>query len=315
MNPFISICIPAYKRVQYLRRLLDSIVVQTFRDFEIILSDDSDDDSVKNLGESYTDRLTIRYFKNKPSLGTPANWNFAISRAEGEWIKLIHDDDWFSSADSLAIYAEYAKKEKKKFIFSAYSNYYESENRYQEVGFPYGWKDRIIKSPVTLLAHNVVGPPSVTLIHRSIKETYDERMKWRVDMDFYMRLLTTEKEYLRIDKVLVNVGVNDTQVTNSCINVPSVELPEGYLLLEKHGIRALSHVLVYDAWWRLLRNMKIFSENQLNNYVQKEWPSTIHKMVNHLAKSPSFVLKKGITSKFAMFCSYCINYSATRFKN
>lgn len=315
MKPFISICIPAYKRVQYLSRLLDSILMQTFKDFEIVLSDDSDDDSVRDLCDKYMPELSIRYFRNKPSLGTPANWNFAISKANGEWIKLIHDDDWFASPDSLELFAASARSFNKKFIFSAYSNYFESEKRYEKEGFPFGWKRRIIQSPVTLLAHNVVGPPSVTLVHQSVREAYDERMKWRVDMDFYMQLLAKEKDYYRINKVLVNVGVSDSQVTNSCINVPSVELPEGYLLLEKHGVKALSNILVYDAWWRLLRNMKIFSKEQLTGYVQKEWPPVILKMARHLSACPSFVLNNGVTSKFAMFCSYCINYFTTGFKD
>ena len=315
MKPFISICIPAYKRVQYLSRLLDSILIQTFKDFEIVLSDDSDDNSVQNLCDTYGAKLPIQYFRNKPSLGTPANWNFAISKAKGEWIKLIHDDDWFASPDSLELFAASARSGNKKFIFSAYNNYFESEKRYKEEAFPWGWKQRIIKSPVILLAHNVVGPPSVTLIHQSMREVYDERMKWRVDMDFYMQLLEREKDYYRIDKVLVNVGVSDSQVTNSCINVPSVELPEGYLLLEKHGVKALSHILVYDAWWRLLRNMKIFSKEQLSRYVQKEWPPVILKMVKHLSACPAFVLNNGVTSKFAMFCSYCINHLTNRIKD
>jgi len=313
-SPFISICIPAYKRVNYLHRLLESIFIQSFKDFEIILSDDSDDNSVQSLYESYSDKLPIHYFRNNPSLGTPANWNFAISKANGEWIKLIHDDDWFASADSLSVFAEYAGKAKEKFIFSAYSNYYESENRYEQVAFPWGWKSRIIRYPVTLLAHNVVGPPSVIMVHKSIHEKYDERMKWRVDMDFYMRVLSSEKAYFRIDKPLINVGVNDTQVTNACINVPAVELPEGYLLLHKHGVAALSHPLVYDAWWRLLRNMKIFSKEQLTEFENKDWPSAILVMVKHLSVCPSFVLSNGLTSKFAMSLSYCINYFKTGFK-
>ena len=92
MTPFISICIPAYKRVGYLKRLLDSITIQSYKSFEIIVSDDSDDESVYQLLQTFAGKLDIQYFKNHPPLGTPANWNFAISKARGEWIKLIHDD-------------------------------------------------------------------------------------------------------------------------------------------------------------------------------------------------------------------------------
>jgi glycosyltransferase involved in cell wall biosynthesis len=64
----ISICIPAYKRVNYLRRLLDSIAIQTFRDFEVIITDDSDDLSVKELSYLYKDKFQLCYHKNIKTL-------------------------------------------------------------------------------------------------------------------------------------------------------------------------------------------------------------------------------------------------------
>ncbi|MCW3118425.1 MAG: glycosyl transferase family 2 [Chitinophagaceae bacterium] len=313
MTPYISICIPAYKRVRYLKRLLDSIAIQRYKNFEIIVSDDSDDDSVHNLVQSFSATLAIQYFKNSPSRGTPANWNFAVSRAKGEWIKLMHDDDWFASEDALSGFAAYAAKGEAKFIFSAYANCYETTNVSKPEKFPLFWSNRIVQSPVTLLARNVVGPPSVTLVHKSISEQYDERMKWRVDLDFYIRILFTEKSYVYIDQVLVNVGVNDSQVTNECINIPAVELPEGYLLIEKYGSKTLKNILVYDAWWRLLRNMLIIKKEQLSQYGQTNWPPVIVTMVQHQSRCPRFLLNTGITSKFVMFCSWCINYIKSNF--
>jgi len=109
MAPLISICIPAYKRVAYLQRLLESIAAQTFSGFEIILTDDSPDDSVANLIKNYSS-LNIKYFKNEAALGTPANWNCGIAKASGEWIKLMHDDDWFASPHSLQQFADAANK-------------------------------------------------------------------------------------------------------------------------------------------------------------------------------------------------------------
>ena len=307
MNPFISICIPAYKRVRYLKRLLDSIASQTYTGFEIIISDDSDDDSVDKLVQIYSTQLTIRYFRNSPSLGTPANWNFAISKATGEWIKLMHDDDWFASPGSLSTFVTRAGAGKAKFIFSDYANHYESSGTIKPMKFPFSWRKRILKSPVTLLANNVIGPPSVTMVHKSVSEKYDERMKWRVDLDFYIRVLYEEHSFVHINELLVNVGVNDTQVTNECINVPSVELPEGFLLISKYGTRALRNIRVYDAWWRLLRNMHITNKDQLSQAGQTGWAPVILSIVTHQSRCPRFLLNSGITSKFAMFCSWFIN--------
>lgn len=307
--PLISICIPAYKRVQYLQRLLDSIAVQTFRDFEVVVSDDSDDDSVYNLLEAYTEKFTIHYYKNEPSLGTPANWNFGISKATGEWIKLIHDDDWFASADSLQLFADNINQQ-HKLIFCAYANRTQATGgKVEEKYFPALWKNKIIKNALTLLAYNVIGPPSVTLVHSSIKEKYDERMKWRVDMDFYVRLLLKEKSYTYINKILVNVGISETQVTNYCFQNPSVELPEGFLLLQKYGAGRLKNIWVYDAWWRLLRNMNIRSGDQLTEYVKEQWPAVIINITKHLKIMPIKILRNGILSKIIMTISFLFNRS------
>ena len=73
MNHHISICIPAYKRIDYLKRLLCSIEIQKFKDYEVIISDDSNDDSVAALLKNFNGRFEIKYFKNEKALGTPAN--------------------------------------------------------------------------------------------------------------------------------------------------------------------------------------------------------------------------------------------------
>ena len=308
MGAFISICIPAYKRVKYLERLLESIIIQTYKDFEIIISDDSDDDSVEKFIKAYEGTLFIKYYKNEKSLGTPVNWNFAISKAKGEWIKLMHDDDWFSTAESLEIFVRNIHTN-HKFIFSAYTNFYEKENRELKISLTGTGKRSMVKDPDVLLLKNLVGPPSVTLLHHSITEQYDENLKWRVDSELYSRVLKLNKDFIYINQSLINIGISESQVTQSCINNPSVELPEAYLLIKKHGLKSLKNIWIYDSWWRLLRNMRITSEDQLRQYVNEEWPIVILAMLKDLAAAPSLVFKSGVFSKIFMALSYYRNSS------
>jgi glycosyltransferase involved in cell wall biosynthesis len=305
--PFISICIPAYKRIHYLKRLLDSIEIQSFRDFEVILSDDSDDQSVQELIQPYLSKFSISYYQNQPSLGTPANWNYGISKAKGTWIKLIHDDDWFASADSLTQFAA-ATKQGNKFIFSAYANFIETSKTLQPVLFPENAKNKIIKSPLLLLSENLIGPPSVTLFHRSITAQYDERMKWRVDLEYYIRIIQQEHHFTYINRPLIHVGVSESQVTNSCLNIPEVEIPEAHILLQKFGTSPLKNIKVYDAYWRILRNSKINSTQILQSYGQQDWSKAIVNMVRMQSHFSFMALKNGFVSKSLMLVSYCINF-------
>ena len=63
-----------------------------------------EDTVVEKYLNSSVFKFKIQYFKNKTSLGSPLNWLAAISHAKGDWIKIMHDDDYFSSIDSLKFF-------------------------------------------------------------------------------------------------------------------------------------------------------------------------------------------------------------------
>jgi len=305
-NPIISICIPAYKRIDYLKRLLCSIEIQKFKDYEVIISDDSNDHSVEELLKNFNGRFEIKYFKNEKALGTPANWNHAISKATGEWIKLMHDDDWFDNEHSLEKFA-LARNNNNKFIFSAYTNKTELTNNIEKKFFNENLKTIILKNPLRLLAKNSIGPPSVTLFHNSIKDKYDEGLKWRVDIEYYIRNISKGIEFTYINELLINVGVSESQVTNYCLNVPSVEIPEMYILLSKYGTSPLKNIMVYDAYWRILRNTDIHSKSKLESFGQTDWPAVILSMVELQTKFNQSTLRNGVISKTLMSISYIYN--------
>jgi len=306
-KPLISICIPAYKRTDFLKKLLDSIRMQEFRDFEVVLTDDSPVNDVKDLCTFYTD-IPIIYHKNIQQLGTPENWNEGIRKANGEWIKLMHDDDWFSHSKSLGKFAEVARTQKTNFLFSSYTNYYFEENR-EEVIRPTAYRLKMLKKdPLSLLSSNIVGPPSVVMHRNDGKCFYDRQFKWLVDIDFYNQRLKQESFY-HIDEALVHVGLSEEQVTRSCHYVPEVEIPENFYLLMKTGTQHLKNIFIYDAWWRLFRNLGIKNKEQLLFYGKFEWPPVIYSMLKDEGKLSGKLLNFGPASKFLMTLSYYKNRS------
>jgi glycosyltransferase involved in cell wall biosynthesis len=300
-----SICIPAYKNVQFLKRLLDSIAVQTFTDYEVVVTDDSPGEDVMQLCQQYNNKFLLRYFKNPQNLNTPENWNESIRHAQGDWIKLIHDDDWFSNSDSLKQFADAINENNRcNFFFSAYTNIYEGTSKKKHMFLKPFWKKALAKNPNILIADNVVGPPSVVLHKNDKKIWYDSNMKYIVDIDFYIRYLQTAS-FCYINQPLVNVGINSAQVTKYTFGVAEVHLKEALLLLEKTGTAQLKNVLVFDGWWRLIRNFKIRNEEQIHTIGYKEKvPSLILHMMRIQKHLPYRLLKTGVFSKAMMVASY-----------
>src|SRR2546423_3208871 len=216
--PLVSVCIPAYKRTDYLKRLLNSIKEQSFTNYEIILSDDSPDDSVWELVQSFNDRQ-IHYTRNNPAAGTPANWNRAIQKAKGKWIKLMHDDDWFASSDALKEFMEEAESNKYSFIFSA--SRYVHENGNTNIGSP-GTEERkaMDEDHLYLLYDNIIGHPSTILHKKDEALMYNTAYKWLVDIDFYLRYLDKHRQFFYIPDPLVNIGTGSTQVSVDCYKNP-----------------------------------------------------------------------------------------------
>src|SRR5688500_15313078 len=104
--PKVSICIPTYNQTRYLKNTLQSILIQTYKDYEVIITDDTSSSIISDFLKVYNFKAKLRYYHNKPALGSPQNWNYCISKAQGEYIKILHHDDWFSKNDSLLHFVE-----------------------------------------------------------------------------------------------------------------------------------------------------------------------------------------------------------------
>jgi glycosyltransferase involved in cell wall biosynthesis len=96
-NLFVSIIIPTYKRYELLKDAIESAINQNeFVDYEILIVDNEPElnNGSHRLVESYQNKR-IRYYKHDENIGMFGNWNRAIELANGKWITLLHDDDFF----------------------------------------------------------------------------------------------------------------------------------------------------------------------------------------------------------------------------
>lgn len=93
-EPTVSICIPTYRRLHYLKEAVASARAQTFRDIEVLIGDDGDSPELREwcLSQASED-ARVRYQKNPGHLGLAGNWNAVSRAARGVYLVMMGDDD------------------------------------------------------------------------------------------------------------------------------------------------------------------------------------------------------------------------------
>ncbi|HHW37926.1 MAG TPA: glycosyltransferase [Bacillales bacterium] len=94
MNPKISIIVPVYKVEPYIHKCVDSILGQTFTDFEVILVDDGSPDNCGEICDEYAQKDSRVKVIHKENGGLSDARNAGIDRARGDYIGFVDSDDW-----------------------------------------------------------------------------------------------------------------------------------------------------------------------------------------------------------------------------
>jgi len=231
----VSICIPTYNQVEYLKKCIQSILVQEYLEYEIVISDDSTNDTVKSYIDSLGLNEKISYYRNSPSLGTPENWNHSISKAQGKYIKVLHHDDFFTETNSLAQFVSLLENNPNADLgFSAtlVCNIKTSKNSIHTCS-----PNQLAKLKNEyhyLFFKNLIGAPSATIYRKEMAVKFDNRFKWLVDIDFYISALTKNNRVQYIDKPLIcTIHGMETQVTQQIEYDRQIQIKEHVLLFSK----------------------------------------------------------------------------------
>lgn len=189
---------------EFLERCLDSIIEQTFENFEVVISDNSEDDTLFKVACKYG--MPISYSKHSIK-GASENTNAAIKRAKGEIIKVLHMDDYFAHKNALQRIVEAYRggwlvtgckhtKDGKKFINSRYATY----------------NDKIHTGK------NTIGSPSVLAFENNNPLLFDPTLVWLFDCDLYKRLHTRYGKPTILNDFNVVIGLGEHQMTEMINN-------------------------------------------------------------------------------------------------
>lgn len=131
-----SIIIPIYRVEQYLRQCIDSVLAQSFTDFEVILVDDGSTDNCPAICDEYAQRDMRVKVIHKPNGGLSDARNAGLDIAKGEYVLFLDSDDWWDNSEFLKKLNGTIEKENADIIIFGMKKFYSNDGRIGDVCIP-----------------------------------------------------------------------------------------------------------------------------------------------------------------------------------
>lgn len=185
-QPLVSVIVTTYNRKELLKETIDSILNQTFRDFELIVVDNYSNYDFLSYMKSFNDSR-IRSFQNQNNGIIVVNRNYGIKKAKGEYIAVCDDDDLWLPL-KLEKQVEFLNSNQEVAVVgSHYMSIDENGNYLHELKWPVGSVSNFF---YILTGHNPVGHPCVMYKKKVIEEVgyYREEYSKSEDTDLWFRI-------------------------------------------------------------------------------------------------------------------------------
>ncbi len=201
--PVISVCVPTYRGAPYLRAAIDSVLAQTFADFELVVIDDNSPDETSEIVASCGDKR-IRYLRNSTNLGPEGNWNRCREEARGTYFKLMPQDDLLAPdclARQLAVFEQDGSRQ-ISLVFGG-RDFIDASGRKILARAAFGKREKRVAANDLILScirkgTNLIGEPGNVLMRRDLAERigpFDATYGYMIDLDYWFRALQMGDAY------------------------------------------------------------------------------------------------------------------------
>ena len=298
----VSICIPTYENVEEVIRLIESIEIQTYKEYEVIITDDSKDNKIEDYIAGLAEKKSqlhgkIRYFHNKTPLGHIFNWNEALSHAKGEYIKIMFSDDWFTYEDSLEKMVGLLEENKNAgmaFCGNLQVSNQTSYARKPEVGYV----ERLQKGYEYLFISNQIGAPSNTLYRNKEGIAFDEKSNWASDVFLYIEILKRNPLFAYTEEPLISIGIHENQYTESFSDTDERIVLDYAYMFQKYGLYSNQECKQYFLDKYLVRYEKGWQEAIKNGYRKAEFAAAKLKFIKTVVlPSYGYAIKRRLRGK------------------
>jgi teichuronic acid biosynthesis glycosyltransferase TuaG len=215
-KPLVSIVMPTYNHGHYIAESLNSIIMQTYQNFEVIVVDNCSSDCTEHVVKSFEDPR-VSYFKINNGGVVAVSRNFGISLSRGEWIAFLDSDDvWHPSklACQFACFSGY------DLIYTGMRDFAE---KYPKLHVPINPKILGLKK-IRLLAGNPIANSSVICRAKVLKQfPINENPHFSAveDFDLWLRIVLSGARVAKVNAELLLYRKSNAQISSSKIKMVS----------------------------------------------------------------------------------------------
>ena len=192
MKELISIVLPVYNGEKYLRDSIDSIINQTYKEWELLILDDCSTDSTACIAKEYAKQDSrIKYIRNETNLRLPNNLNKGFSLAKGDYLTWTSDDNKFKPMALETMMNTLIVHDDKDLVYASYQIIDENDRELQIISADFKGREHILGSNVvgacfmyTRKAYDIVGD-------------YDPNLMLVEDFDYWQRM------FLEVDAIAI----------------------------------------------------------------------------------------------------------------
>lgn len=255
----VSIILPVYNGAKYLSESIDSIVSQSYKNWELLIIDDCSTDSSPEIATLYANKdPRIKFFKNEKNLRLPRNLNKGFSLSKGDYLTWTSDDNKYKPDAIKTMVQSLEDRPDVDFVFASCEVIDLNGVQYDYISVK---KD----SPHFIVGGNVVG--ACFLYTRRVYETigdYDPEYTLVEDFDYWQRICIKFKAY-GIEEVLYEYRTHSNSLTNTMNRKEYYVALEKMLLKNRPGFGNLDYRQKYD-YYRNLYNCNKNLGNSDNPY-------------------------------------------------
>lgn len=233
--PLVSVLIPSYNYANYICEAIESVLAQTYTNFQLLIVDNCSTDNTEEVIQKYLSHSRVSFHKNSSNLGLTGNFNQCIKLSNGKYIKLLMADDKFHP-ELLMKFVDVMETHPQVVLVTSYSEIFGIKSEVRKAPFT-GLQDGkkiIVESLREGQPANWIGEPTTTMFRREAIDKsgyFDTNFFYLVDWEMWTRILLTG-DCCIIPEVLSYFRVHTDQISEKTIEYYACTF-EDYLLYKQ----------------------------------------------------------------------------------